>query len=237
MRTCRMGELTAREVMSPRAVAFHETLDPASQNLTAPCCRGASGNTDVVGSLHAASSTAAPTRTECEPAGENLVVMRVSSFGCARKLMTGTHVPVRLVSGLTQTLVDWGHGGRACDLFSPEANGSGDPSFCARTSPEPEAMTDARVAVSHSAVSKALRRLEERLGVPLVRRTTRSVHLTEAGERLYASVRRRWTREPVSPRGGGNATDRAIRAQPAWRPTIDITGGFEAGVRRSRVST
>jgi DNA-binding transcriptional LysR family regulator len=27
------------------------------------------------------------------------------------------------------------------------------------------------------------------LGVPLVRRTTRSVHLTEAGERLYASVR------------------------------------------------
>src|SRR5687767_11584453 len=123
--------------------------------------------------------------------------MHVSSFGCARKLMTGTHVPVRLVSGLTQTLVDWGHGGRACDLFSPEANGSGDPSFCARTSPEPEAMTDARVAVSHSAVSKALRRLEERLGVPLVRRTTRSVHLTEAGERLYASVRRRWTREPV----------------------------------------
>ena len=46
-----------------------------------------------------------------------------------------------------------------------------------------------RVGVSHSAVSQTLRRLEERLGVPLVRRTTRSVHLTEAGERLYASVR------------------------------------------------
>src|SRR5688500_2560869 len=75
-----------------------------------------------------------------------------------------------------------------------------------------------RLRVSHSAVSQTLRRLEERLGVPLVRRTTRSVHLTEAGERLYSSVRRRWTREPVSPRGGGNATDRAIRAQPPWRP-------------------
>ena len=46
-----------------------------------------------------------------------------------------------------------------------------------------------RLGVSHSAVSQAIRRLEEQLGVPLVQRTTRSVHLTEAGERLYASVR------------------------------------------------
>ncbi len=46
-----------------------------------------------------------------------------------------------------------------------------------------------RLRVSHSAVSQAIRRLEERLGVALVRRTTRSVHLTDAGERLYASVR------------------------------------------------
>jgi DNA-binding transcriptional LysR family regulator len=46
-----------------------------------------------------------------------------------------------------------------------------------------------RLGISHSAVSQTLRRLEERLGVPLVQRSTRSVHLTEAGERLYSSVR------------------------------------------------
>ena len=46
-----------------------------------------------------------------------------------------------------------------------------------------------RLGISGSAVSQALRRLEERVGVPLVQRTTRSVRLTEAGERLYASAR------------------------------------------------
>ena len=46
-----------------------------------------------------------------------------------------------------------------------------------------------RLGVSASAVSQALRKLEERLGVPLVHRTTRSVRLSEAGERLFGSVR------------------------------------------------
>jgi DNA-binding transcriptional LysR family regulator len=46
-----------------------------------------------------------------------------------------------------------------------------------------------RLGVSASAVSQSLRKLERQLGVTLVQRTTRSVHLTEAGERLYASVR------------------------------------------------
>lgn len=46
-----------------------------------------------------------------------------------------------------------------------------------------------RLGVSASAVSQALRKLEQQLGVTLMQRTTRSVHLTEAGERLYASVR------------------------------------------------
>lgn len=46
-----------------------------------------------------------------------------------------------------------------------------------------------RLGVTHSAVSQAVTRLEARLGVALVRRTTRSIHLTEAGERLYGALR------------------------------------------------
>jgi DNA-binding transcriptional LysR family regulator len=45
-----------------------------------------------------------------------------------------------------------------------------------------------RLGVTRSAVSQTIRRLEETLGTALVRRTTRSVGLTEAGERLYAEV-------------------------------------------------
>jgi DNA-binding transcriptional LysR family regulator len=45
-----------------------------------------------------------------------------------------------------------------------------------------------RLGVTRPAVSQSLRKLEARLGVALVRRTTRSVSLTEAGERLLARV-------------------------------------------------
>ena len=45
-----------------------------------------------------------------------------------------------------------------------------------------------RMGVSRSAVSQTIRKLEETLGIALVNRTTRSVALTEAGERLYADT-------------------------------------------------
>src|SRR5580658_3047719 len=46
----------------------------------------------------------------------------------------------------------------------------------------------AGLGVSQSALSHAIRRLEERLGVRLVARTTRAVALTGAGERLIETI-------------------------------------------------
>jgi len=46
----------------------------------------------------------------------------------------------------------------------------------------------AQLGVSQSALSHTVRGLEERLGVRLLTRTTRSVSMTEAGERLYDTV-------------------------------------------------
>src|SRR3954470_9621950 len=45
-----------------------------------------------------------------------------------------------------------------------------------------------RLGVSASAVSQAVRNLEQRLGALLFTRTTRSVSLTEAGERYLARI-------------------------------------------------
>lgn len=45
-----------------------------------------------------------------------------------------------------------------------------------------------RLGVTRSAVSQSIRRLENMTGVSLVHRTTRSVGLTEAGERLHATI-------------------------------------------------
>jgi DNA-binding transcriptional LysR family regulator len=76
-----------------------------------------------------------------------------------------------------------------------------------------------RLGVSTSAVSQALRKLEERVGTTLVHRTTRSVRLTDAGERLYTAVR--------------PALDQ-VRAAVA---ALDNVGGEPKGIVRLHVST
>ncbi|CNK09617.1 LysR family transcriptional regulator [Yersinia frederiksenii] len=45
-----------------------------------------------------------------------------------------------------------------------------------------------RLGVTRSAISQTLRRLEDRLNISLMQRTTRSINLTEAGKRLYADA-------------------------------------------------
>src|SRR5512147_1526346 len=47
----------------------------------------------------------------------------------------------------------------------------------------------AALRVSAAAVSQAIKALEQRLGLPLFLRTTRSVALTEAGARLHQRLR------------------------------------------------
>src|SRR5437899_12650921 len=47
----------------------------------------------------------------------------------------------------------------------------------------------AKLGTSQSALSHTVRRLEERLGLRLLTRTTRSVSPTDAGERLMQTVR------------------------------------------------
>jgi DNA-binding transcriptional LysR family regulator len=50
-----------------------------------------------------------------------------------------------------------------------------------------------RLGLTRSAVSQGIRRLEDRLGISLVNRTTRSVHLTEIGTEIYEALSRPWS--------------------------------------------
>jgi len=76
----------------------------------------------------------------------------------------------------------------------------------------------AKLGTSQSALSFTVRRLEERLGVRLLSRTTRSVAATEAGERLLRTL------GPALDKIGAElAALSALRAKPAG--TIRITTG------------
>jgi DNA-binding transcriptional LysR family regulator len=79
----------------------------------------------------------------------------------------------------------------------------------------------ARLGVSQSALSHGVRGLEERLGVRLLTRTTRSVSLTEAGERLLGALGPRF--DAIDFELAGLST---LREKPAG--SIRITAGAHA---------
>jgi DNA-binding transcriptional LysR family regulator len=79
----------------------------------------------------------------------------------------------------------------------------------------------AKLGVSQSALSHSIRELEERLGVRLLTRTTRSVAPTEAGERLLRSLGPRFEEIDAELAALG-----ALRNKPAG--TIRITTGEHA---------
>src|SRR5216117_1724119 len=79
----------------------------------------------------------------------------------------------------------------------------------------------AKLGVSQSALSQTIRQLESRLGVRLLTRTTRSVSLTEAGERLIRTVAPRFEEIDAELEALN-----ALREKPAG--TIRITAGDHA---------
>lgn len=80
-----------------------------------------------------------------------------------------------------------------------------------------------RMGVTRSAVSQTIRRVEETLGIALVSRTTRSVALTEAGERLYAEV----VPALAEMRGAMEAAAN-LRGRPRGRLTLAVSSIAEA---------
>ena len=80
-----------------------------------------------------------------------------------------------------------------------------------------------RLGVTRSAVSQAFQRLEDRLGVALAQRTTRSVRLTEAGEQLYATAR-----PAVEDLGAALQATRELRGRPAGRLRLCVSSIAES---------
>ena len=81
----------------------------------------------------------------------------------------------------------------------------------------------AKLGISQSALSQQVQNLEERLGVRLLTRTTRSVAPTEAGQRLLATISPKFDEIEVA-----IADLRALRDRPAG--TIRLTAGEHPAV-------
>jgi DNA-binding transcriptional LysR family regulator len=103
---------------------------------------------------------------------------------------------------------------------------SGVPEFVAVVEAKGFRAAGRQLGVSGTAMSKALRQLEQRLGVTLLLRTTRSVRLTEAGETFYAAARQALDALRVAAEAVGEMADEA-------RGTIrlNIAAGAEGFLR------
>lgn len=89
-----------------------------------------------------------------------------------------------------------------------------------------------RMGVTRSAVSQTIRKLEETLGIALVNRTTRSVALTEAGERLYAEA------APALLEMQGALDSAAnLSASPRGRLNLAVSSIAESFLSGSRLAT
>jgi len=83
-----------------------------------------------------------------------------------------------------------------------------------------------QLGVSGAALSKALRQLEQRLGVTLLLRTTRSVRLTEAGATFYAAARRALDGLQAAAQAVGELAD-----EPRGTIRLNISSGVEGFLR------
>jgi DNA-binding transcriptional LysR family regulator len=83
-----------------------------------------------------------------------------------------------------------------------------------------------QLGVSGTALSKALRQLEQRLGVTLLLRTTRSVRLTEAGEKFYAASRQALDALQAAAEEVGELAD-----EPRGTLRLNIAAGAEGFLR------
>lgn len=83
-----------------------------------------------------------------------------------------------------------------------------------------------QLGVSGTALSKALRQLEQRLGATLLLRTTRSVRLTEAGETYYAAARQALDALQAAAEAVGELAD-----EPRGTLRLNIAAGAEGFLR------
>lgn len=83
-----------------------------------------------------------------------------------------------------------------------------------------------QLGVSGTALSKTLRQLEQRLGVTLLLRTTRSIRLTEAGETFYAAARQALDGLRAAAEAVGELAD-----EPRGAVRLNISSGAEGFIR------